>query len=938
MIASGGSGNYQWAGSGLPDGLTLGAEGGISGMPVGPGASRLSVSVTDSETHQTVSAQLAMSVSGALTITTSSPLPSGTPGSAYPSLTIAVTGGAPPYTFYAQPPDGLTLSSSGTLTGTPTVSGIFSFLVTVVDSANNSDAKEFSIAIISTATSLLEAAPANLSFSATQGGDSPSSQSIVVLGSAASPANFTVSLDSGSSNSPAPAWLAVKQLTGVTPTRLVVSANTSGMSAGSYSGRIEITDSSDASTYIPVTLAISSQAPALSVGPGILRFTAMVQSSSPQQTILALDNTGGSGPLPFSIQVLGGSPWINGVTPNTGQIAPNSPVFLQVQVNGDGLDAGRYRDVVRIISPAGNVDVPVVLVVTPNAPVLGLNVLGLRFQARQSGGSSSTQTFEVLNTGAPASTVNWTAQIIQGSDFLSLNTASGEATPTAPSQVTVSLQPSATQATPRAYYGLISFSDTNSLDSPQYLVVVLDLAGADASPLPDVQPAGLLFVAPAGGQAATQTLTVNTSSAAPIPFQTSTSTLDGAAWLSVNPGSGQSSGSSSGTTTVSVNTAGLTPGIYHGEIDVAISNVLRAVNVVLIVQPIGTTVNAAAPGPQVVCSPTQLAITETGMVNNFAVPAGWPATLSVRLNDDCGNSVPNANVVASFSNGDPPLTLLRDAQGTYSATWQPGATSTQVQVTLQAVANSMPPAQFQILGSISANQVPVLARNGTLHNLNPVVGGALAPGTVAQVYGSALASTALAPNILPLPPSFNGTNVIVGGFSAPLFYLSSGQLNVQIPNELTPNQTYPIVVSVNGALTLPDLIDIVPAMPGVAAYSNGDIIAQHSADYSLVTEQNPAQPGEYLIMYLAGMGPTDPSIASGQPAPSVEPLGRVMLQPIVTVAGQNANLAYAGLTPGAAGLYQIDFQVPSNIASGDLPVTVTQDGQAANATTLPVSQ
>ena len=120
---------------------------------------------------------------------------------------------------------------------------------------------------------------------------------------------------------------------------------------------------------------------------------------------------------------------------------------------------------------------------------------------------------------------------------------------------------------------------------------------------------------------------------------------------------------------------------------------------------------------------------------------------------------------------------------------------------------------------------------------------------------AALASTALAPNILPLAAQLQRDQRDRGRILRPALSTSAdGQFNVQIPNELTPNQTYPIVVSVNGALTLPDLIDIVPAMPGVAAYSNGDIIAQHAADYSLVTEQNPAQPGEYLIMYLAGMG------------------------------------------------------------------------------------
>jgi len=650
--------------------------------------------------------------------------------------------------------------------------------------------------------------------------------------------------------------------------------------------------------------------------------------------LMVLRNTGGSAPIQYSTQILDASSWISDVTPASGQIARNSPVLVRVHVNPQGLDVGRYRDVLRITSAAGNVDVPIVLLVTKSAPILDVNLLGLHFQARQGGGSSAAQSFKILNSGDPLSTVNWAAEMIQGVDTFALSSASGTATASHPGEVTVSLKPAATQASPGVYYGLIRVSDPNSINSPQLLMAVLDLAGASALPPVDVYPAGLFFVASAGSQPQPQQLAVNTSGASAVTFQTSAWTADGTAWLKISPASGQSGGATPGTATASVSTAGLTPGIYTGEIDVVIGESLRTVNVVLIVQPAGTTASIVA--PRAVCSPSQLALTETGMVNNFAVPAKWPAALIVRLNDDCGNSVSNGNVVASFSNGDAPISLRSDGQGNYSATWQPGSVSSQMQITLRATAGSLQPGVFQVLGAVSQNQAPVLARNGTLHNLNPVVGGALAPGTVAQIYGSGLASSPVAPNILPLPKSFNGTTVLVGGFSAPLYYLSDGQLNVEIPSELAPNESYPIIVSANGALTLPDTIDIIPATPGEAAYSDGQIIAQHG-DFSLVNADHPAKPGEYLVMYLAGMGVTNPLVPSGQPSPTAEPLARVMMQPTVTVDGQHATIIYAGLTPGAAGLYQINFQVPPSAHSGDLPLTVTQNGQTANMTTLPVS-
>ena len=89
-------------------------------------------------------------------------------------------------------------------------------------------------------------------------------------------------------------------------------------------------------------------------------------------------------------------------------------------------------------------------------------------------------------------------------------------------------------------------------------------------------------------------------------------------------------------------------------------------------------------------------------------------------------------------------------------------------------------------------------------------------------------------------------------------------------------------------------------------------------------------------MYLVGMGPTNPSVPSGAATPN-SPLSPVVNQPTVTVASQPSTVAFAGLTPGFVGLYQINFQVPTGASSGQLEVDVTQNGVAANPTLLPVS-
>src|SRR5208337_2721565 len=156
------------------------------------------------------------------------------------------------------------------------------------------------------------------------------------------------------------------------------------------------------------------------------------------------------------------------------------------------------------------------------------------------------------------------------------------------------------------------------------------------------------------------------------------------------------------------------------------------------------------------------------------------ATLIVQLHDDCASSVTSGSVTASFSNGDAPLALMGDSLGNYSATWQPGNITSAMVVTLNGASGSLQPATAKLYGGIATNQTPppTLAAGGTLNNLNPVVGGALSPGIIAEVFGTGLAASSGATGILPLPTTFNNTFAQVGAFQAPLYFLSSGQINV----------------------------------------------------------------------------------------------------------------------------------------------------------------
>jgi hypothetical protein len=150
LQATGGVAPITWSVTSgtLPPALTLSSSGAISGTPTTAGTSNFTVTATDSGTPQQSKSQpLSITINPLLSITTTS-LPNGTVNSIY-SATLQSSGGVAPITwsYSGTLPAGLTLSSSGVFSGTPTASGTFSFTVTATDSGTPQQAKSQQLSI-----------------------------------------------------------------------------------------------------------------------------------------------------------------------------------------------------------------------------------------------------------------------------------------------------------------------------------------------------------------------------------------------------------------------------------------------------------------------------------------------------------------------------------------------------------------------------------------------------------------------------------------------------------------------------------------------------------------------------------------------------------------------------------------------------------------------
>ncbi len=137
--ATGGTGPYTYTSSALPAGLTLNStSGAITGTPTAAASSSFGVTATDA-VGGAGSATFTLVVASQLTFANVA-LPGATTTIPIASYTFAPSGGTAPYTFAVASsstlPAGLTLSTSGVLSGTPTTSGSYSFGITATDSGS----------------------------------------------------------------------------------------------------------------------------------------------------------------------------------------------------------------------------------------------------------------------------------------------------------------------------------------------------------------------------------------------------------------------------------------------------------------------------------------------------------------------------------------------------------------------------------------------------------------------------------------------------------------------------------------------------------------------------------------------------------------------------------------------------------------------------------
>jgi uncharacterized protein (TIGR03437 family) len=439
-----------------------------------------------------------------------------------------------------------------------------------------------------------------------------------------------------------------------------------------------------------------------------------------------------------------------------------------------------------------------------------------------------------------------------------------------------------------------------------------------------------------GSNPAAQSVRITNLTSKPSPF-TATGTVVGALgspnWFTVTPAAGTVNPNQPAAVAVQPSLTGLAAGVYRGNLALQFpqDSTARSVDLVLIVTTALTP--SAEPrflrsAPAAICTPTKLVPVFTSLGAGFSTSVGWPAAIELLVRDDCGTATRSGAVTVAFSNGDPSLPLIPLNDGYWTGTWAAINPRTSALIVTATAAQGTLNGTAQVGGSAAANpNVPIVGANGMVSSGSYSAIATPSPGELVAVFGRALADGSESAAALPLKTLMQSATLTLGGRPLPLVFTSDGQINAQLPYDVPPGTSQPLVAQHGNRLSVPQPVSIAGAQPAIfstdlTGKGQGHIYVIPAPGVQVLADANaPAKPGDILQIYCTGLGPVSPPVTAGAATPS-DALRNTATPVTLTIGGAGATVLFAGLTPGFTGLYQINAIVPAGVR-GQVPVTAT---------------
>jgi uncharacterized protein (TIGR03437 family) len=250
-----------------------------------------------------------------------------------------------------------------------------------------------------------------------------------------------------------------------------------------------------------------------------------------------------------------------------------------------------------------------------------------------------------------------------------------------------------------------------------------------------------------------------------------------------------------------------------------------------------------------------------------------------------------------------------------------------------------------------------LIYSGGITNIGNFSADSAAPGEILAIFGDQLAApgtSAQNPGLPPLATTLGSVQVLVNNVPAPLYFVSPGQVNFQLPYEAPTGQVTSVQVVSKGTPGNLRPLSVIASVPRLlvwpASIVSGNYGIVVNQDFSLVLSSpvtgfstHPAKVGDTITIYCTGLGQTNPVGVTGAAATSspLQSISNVTISfgGLFTGNPITTNAFFAGLTPTAVGLYQVNVTIPAGVPTGAaVPVTVNVKGAFSNAVNIPISQ
>ena len=209
----------------------------------------------------------------------------------------------------------------------------------------------------------------------------------------------------------------------------------------------------------------------------------------------------------------------------------------------------------------------------------------------------------------------------------------------------------------------------------------------------------------------------------------------------------------------------------------------------------------------------------------------------------------------------------------------------------------------------------------------------VSPGAIISLFGDEFAVDPRVAGAGTLPRQIESTVVLINNIAVPLYFIARTQINAQVPFEVAVGEAT-LVVKRGEAFSESLRLRIAEAAPGVFTLTQdgrGAAVAVDALTNRLIDAGHPIAAGDYVVLYGTGLGHLNDPVETGKVVLAANAAIRTTS---VTIGATRVPVLYAGATPGFAGLYQINIQVPNAVPAGPQRLVVTQGSQQSNTVTL----